>query len=126
LWRARRRAARCDARAAPWLSKSAALDRLVVERRYIGEGYGRPTPWGDRATKLASAASGEGETPLALALDATYTAKSFSAALDLVEARRARTILFWQTLSSAPLEPLARGAPEEGEIDPRLRRLLLS
>jgi hypothetical protein len=62
-------------------------------------------------------------------LDPTYTAKTFAAALDRVNALaeaggEPKTVLYWHTLSSAPLAPLLAGAPAEGAIDPRVRRLL--
>jgi len=66
---------------------------------YFGEGYGTPTAAGERATK-AAAKSG-------LALDPTYTAKAFAAALDGLD-NSDEPILYWHTLSSAELaEPLA-------------------
>lgn len=97
-------------------STAGVRDRIVFERRYRGAGYGHATPWGARATAIAARES--------LALDDTYTAKAFAAALDLVAARRAKTILYWHTLSSAPMEPLLRGAPREADLDLHLRRLL--
>lgn len=87
--------------------------RFELDARYLGPGYGHRTEWGDRATAIA-AANG-------LTMDATYTAKTFAAALELVEARAAKTVLYWHTLSSAPLAPLLEGAPA---LPPRLERLL--
>ncbi|MEO6599679.1 MAG: pyridoxal-phosphate dependent enzyme [Polyangiaceae bacterium] len=93
------------------------LARLEVERRYLGAGYGYATAAGDRATQSAAR--------LGLVLDATYTAKAFAAALDRITLGVERHILFWHTLSSAPLAPLLRGAPLESELDPSVRRLAL-
>jgi 1-aminocyclopropane-1-carboxylate deaminase/D-cysteine desulfhydrase-like pyridoxal-dependent ACC family enzyme len=102
---------RCAERA----QRSDALGRLEHTRRYLGQGYGYATPEGARATAAAAT--------VGLTLDPTYTAKSFAAALDRVASGRERTILYWHTLSSAPLAPLLVGAPAEDELDPRLRRL---
>ena len=93
------------------------LQRLEIERSFIGAGYGHPTPAGQYAAR-AAAHSG-------VQLDDTYTAKAFAAALSRVAQGHERTILFWQTLSSAPLDPLLIGAPSQSEISPALCRLLL-
>lgn len=92
--------------------------RLSTDPRFIGRGYGHGTPEGDDATRDAGAAG--------LALDPTYTAKAFASALWHVRARRGRVILYWHTLSSAPMQPLLEGAPKEGELAPRLRVLFLT
>ena len=60
-----------------------------------------------------------------LTLEPTYTAKAFAAALARVALGREKTILYWHTLSSAPLEPLLRDAPEASAIPPALARLAL-
>jgi D-cysteine desulfhydrase len=91
--------------------------RLTTDTRFLGDGYGHPTPEGEEATRVAREAAG-------LTLDPTYTAKAFASALWHVRARRARHVLYWHTLSSAPLEPLLQGAPERETLDPSLRRLL--
>ena len=69
----------------------------------IGEGYGIPTARGDEATARARS--------VGLTLDPTYTAKAFAATLDEVARGEAKTVVFWQTLSSASLEARAREAP---------------
>ena len=51
------------------------------------------------------------------------TAKALASAL--AEAGRGRQVLYWHTLSSAPLEPLLRGAPTEDELAPDVRALLV-
>jgi len=95
--------------------RSEVMARIEVDARYLGEGYGRPTPASEHATR---AAAGVG-----LALEATYTAKAFAAALDQIALGKVRHVLFWHTLSSAPLEPLLLGAPTEAELDAAVRRL---
>jgi D-cysteine desulfhydrase len=92
-----------------------ALARLVLDASAAGEGYGLPSDQGAEAAVLAAAHG--------LPLDPTYTQKAFALAL-----RRAhhREVLYWHTLSSAPLEPLLASAPDEGAIDPALRELLVT
>jgi D-cysteine desulfhydrase len=89
------------------------LDRLVLDGSAVGEGYGHPTLRGEEATRFAAARG--------LLLDPTYTAKSFAVAL---ERARGGGVLYWHTLSSAPMEPLLDGAPGEEQLDPALRALL--
>ena len=111
---ARRIAARCFKHEAGKSGKEAA--RLIDEdRAWLGQGYGHATPEGEHAMQIARAAG--------LALDPTYTAKAFAAALHVVEKGAHRTILYWHTLSSAPMEPLLLNAPREEDIDPALLRL---
>ena len=86
--------------------------RLALESRFLGAGYGHATAAGDRAMDLAEKNG--------LALDATYTAKAFAAALDLVEKARFPRVLYWHTLSSVRLAPMLRGAPQ---LPPELDRL---
>jgi D-cysteine desulfhydrase len=117
--RARRLARACLRRAGGrgqrgWLDR-----RLAIDRRWLGAGYGHATEAGARATEEAARAG--------LALDPTYTAKAFAAALAEVEALRdagaPQTVLYWHTLSSAPVAPLLAGAPEEAALEPGVRRL---
>ncbi len=91
--------------------------RLRVDTRFLGAGYGLATDAGDEATRLARDAVG-------LSLDPTYTAKAFASALWHLRARQARHVLYWHTLSSAPMEPLLEGAPPPGALPPGLRRLV--
>lgn len=102
-------------------ASSRAAQRIDVEGRWIGRGYGHATPEGDAATAEGSA--------LGLALDATYTAKGFAAALAHVREGKSasvaggrRNVLFWHTLSAAPLEALL-GEAGAVSIPPRLERL---
>jgi 1-aminocyclopropane-1-carboxylate deaminase/D-cysteine desulfhydrase-like pyridoxal-dependent ACC family enzyme len=92
------------------------LERLQIERRYLGAGYG--------VTSAESAHACAEAARVGITLDTTYTGKAFAAALAHVALGRARTILYWQTLSSAPLTPLLRDAPLERELEPRLRGLI--
>ncbi len=95
------------------------LARLAADTRFLGAGYGHSTPEGEEATAFARDSAG-------LSLDPTYTAKAFAAALSYVRGRRAARILYWHTLSSAPMAPLLRDAPTEGELAPALRALLVT
>ena len=90
-----------------------AAARIDVEGRWIGRGYGHATPDGEDAMGAARRAG--------LELDATYTAKGFAAALAQVREGKSKHVLFWHTLSTAPLEPLLGDAPEL--VPPRLERL---
>jgi 1-aminocyclopropane-1-carboxylate deaminase/D-cysteine desulfhydrase-like pyridoxal-dependent ACC family enzyme len=90
--------------------------RLEVSRRYIGMGYGHPTSLG-----LAAIAEG---AKAGLVLDPTYTAKAFAATMERAREGRERTILYWHTLSSAPMAPLLAGAPDEAAIPDPVRRLV--
>jgi 1-aminocyclopropane-1-carboxylate deaminase/D-cysteine desulfhydrase-like pyridoxal-dependent ACC family enzyme len=84
--------------------------RFVLEPDFLGAGYAHATSAGDHATKVAQR---EG-----LTLDPTYTAKAFAAVLDLMEKARYPRILYWHTLSSAPLEPmLAKASQLPAELD---------
>jgi 1-aminocyclopropane-1-carboxylate deaminase/D-cysteine desulfhydrase-like pyridoxal-dependent ACC family enzyme len=90
--------------------------RVETDDRFLGAGYGCRTQQGDEATELARTHAG-------LTLDPTYTAKAFASALWFVRARRAHTVLYWHTLSSAPMHRLLEGAPEEGQISAELLAL---
>lgn len=102
-------------RAAAGLGVGAVSARLEQTRAYLGRGYGFATPEGERATELAE--------QVGLTLDPTYTAKAFAAALDRVASGRERTIVYWHTLSSAPMAPLLARAPSERALPPKVRRL---
>ena len=121
-WMARRTARACLRRSGIDARSKAIDERLEVERRYIGEGYGFATEKGERATAIAARAG--------LMLDPTYTAKAFAAALDRIEMGRrgdaggVANVLYWHTLSSAPIAPLLSSAPDEEALPPRVRRLL--
>lgn len=87
--------------------------RLEFDTRWLGRGYGYPTDEGRRA----SARAREG----GLVLDPTYTAKSFAAALDRVDRGDKKHVLYWHTLSSAPMAPLTAGL---ATLEPALREML--
>ncbi len=80
-----------------------AVKRIEIARDWLGRGYGHATPAGD-AAQAAAARGG-------LVLDATYTAKAFACALSLARNDR-ETVLFWHTLSTAPLDALVAASPE--------------
>lgn len=93
-----------------------AAKRIEVDGRWIGRGYGYPTDEGRDAMDVAARAG--------VTLDATYTAKAFACALTLARgASDVRAILYWHTLSTAPLEPLL-GTQGAADVPERLRKLL--
>jgi 1-aminocyclopropane-1-carboxylate deaminase/D-cysteine desulfhydrase-like pyridoxal-dependent ACC family enzyme len=98
-------------------SRAAMRERLAIDTRFLGAGYGFDVPAGAEAAAAASEAG--------LVLDRTYTAKAFASALWHVRARQAKHVLYWHTLSSAPMGPLLEGAPALAALDPALRRLAL-
>lgn len=89
--------------------------RLHVEAGERGQGYGVPSPAGQRALERA--------LEVGLALDPTYTAKAFASALRLAAEQR-EPVLYWHTLSSRALQPLLERAPALDALSPKLRRLL--
>jgi D-cysteine desulfhydrase len=93
--------------------------RLVFTSKFIGPGYGLAAP----VTRLAL----EDGQRCGLALDPTYTAKAFAAALAELDAasNSGAVVLYWHTLSSAPLAPLLRHAPSESDLSTSLRELLV-
>ena len=115
LWLARA----CARRVGVHATLSTMRRRLTMDVRFLGAGYGHATPEGAEATRLASEHAG-------IVLDPTYTAKAFAGALWQVRARRAEHVLYWHTLSSAPMAPLLEGAPGEEQMDARLHALLSS
>jgi 1-aminocyclopropane-1-carboxylate deaminase/D-cysteine desulfhydrase-like pyridoxal-dependent ACC family enzyme len=99
-------------------ARSAARDwrpGLAIDERFLGGGYGHATDAGEAATLAASR--------VGLDLDPTYTAKAFASALWHVRANRGAHVLYWHTLSSAPLEPLLANAPDPDALAPGLKRL---
>jgi D-cysteine desulfhydrase len=87
--------------------------RLELVTTELGRGYGEPTDSARRALEIGKDAG--------LKLDLTYTAKCFAGALACVQSARFENVLYWHTLSSAPLEPLLERAPE---LPPTFGRLL--
>ncbi len=88
--------------------------RLELTTDQLGAGYGEPTDAGRRAMEIGKKHG--------IALDLTYTAKCFAGALDCVQSARFENVLYWHTLSSAPLAPLLVDAPTE--IPASLAKLL--
>ena len=77
------------------LDHPGAADRacVVVDDRFVGEGYGIPTPASIEAARLAAATE-------SLVLDPVYTAKAMAALIDYVRSGRyspEQTVLFWHT-----------------------------
>lgn len=93
-----------------------ALSRMHTDARYLGAGYGAATEWGSEAMRVGAEAG--------LVLDEVYTGKTFAAVLETLRARAVRRVLYWHTLSSAPLEPLLNQAPKEEDLPGPLRALL--
>lgn len=97
-------------------------EKLHVEQRKLGPGYGHPTGEGGAALERAA--------ELGVVLDATYTAKAFARVLEMVRTlqgtprTRPLRIVYWHTLSAAPLAPLLAAAPAWEDVEPSLRRLL--
>lgn len=106
----------CARRIGAPATTAAIRSRLSADARFVGPGYGSAIAAGDEAARLAEGAAG-------LLLDPTYTAKAFASALWHVRARRGRHILYWHTLSSAPMAPLLEGAPPMGSLPKALRDL---
>ena len=96
------------------VSRADLAARLTIDPSFLGPGYGEATVAGTRATELARR---EG-----LLLEPTYTAKTFAAALALVEQGSFARVLYWHTLSSAPLTTMLAGAPQ---LPPELDRLFV-
>jgi 1-aminocyclopropane-1-carboxylate deaminase/D-cysteine desulfhydrase-like pyridoxal-dependent ACC family enzyme len=86
---------------------------LELVTSQLGKGYGEPTDAARRALEVGEKAG--------LHLDLTYTAKCFAGALECVQSARFENVLYWHTLSSAPLEPLLENAPS---LPKELERLL--
>ena len=120
-WRARRLARACLRRTGVRARRGWLDERMTIDGRWLGAGYGHATDAGERATTEAAEAG--------LTLDPTYTAKTFAAATARVrawsEGATPRTVLYWHTLSSAPVTPLLERAPNEDALDPRVRELFV-
>ncbi len=100
------------------LSVAAALraaQRIDVEGGWMGRGYGHAS---DEGTQAAADAAREGVT-----LDVTYTAKAFACALACARREAPGAVLYWHTLSTAPLGPLLLNANASDEIPAPLARL---
>jgi D-cysteine desulfhydrase len=83
-----------------------AAARIEADASWMGRGYGHATAEGEVAMKHALA--------FGITLDPTYTAKAYACAL---HRSRAKTVLYWHTLSSAAL-------PEAPPLPPAIAGLL--
>jgi 1-aminocyclopropane-1-carboxylate deaminase/D-cysteine desulfhydrase-like pyridoxal-dependent ACC family enzyme len=108
--------ARACARQVGGLARTGSMRaRLAIDTRFLGAGYGHASAAGAEATREGLEAG--------LTLDPTYTAKAFASALWQVRACQAKHVLYWHTLSGAPMGPLLEHAPGLSALDPSLRRL---
>lgn len=92
-----------------------AAKRIDVDGTWIGRGYGHATDEGRAAMEVAREAG--------LTLDATYTAKAFACALARVKRGDSGEVLYWHTLSTAPLAPLL-GTGGDAPLPRALAKLL--
>ena len=85
--------------------------RVAIVRRdgFLGPGYGRIDATTERAI-------GTAREQLGLALDRTYTGKTFAALLSDLEAGYAGPVLFWNTCNSRPLNVDRQVAPDPTRI----------
>jgi D-cysteine desulfhydrase len=111
--KARRLAAACVRRLAG--DGRVGAPQVDIDDRFLGPGYGHATRQGEDATELAAR--------YGLHLDSTYTAKTFAAVARLGVADG--PVLYWHTLSSAPMAPLLVDTPLETELAEEVRALLL-
>jgi len=93
-------------------ARSRSAERIEVDGRWLGKGYGYSTHESESAIAIAQEAG--------LELDPTYTAKAFAAALALAKETQG-PVLYWHTLSTAPLDAWLADAPP---LPPRLEALL--
>ena len=83
-----------------------AMAHLMLEHDFYGDGYGYPTAEGERAIDRAGHDGIE--------LESTYGGKAFAGLLRQAEAgtTQGKPLLFWETLSNAPLDDLLADAPD--------------
>lgn len=103
-----------------WLQKhgadwTVAVPAPSIADDWYGAGYGHVYEAAESAAKLF-------EDTVGVPLDLTYTAKCFAAVLADQEAG---SVMYWHTLSSMPLAPLAEGF-DENKLPDSLRKLLLA
>jgi D-cysteine desulfhydrase len=104
-------------------------DRLIIDSRWLGAGYGYASESGCAATSIAAS--------LDLPLDPTYTAKAFAGALSLLEGRKIGPnvdvrapnmagsplhVLYWHTLNAS--RPDNQEAAQATNLPRKLRVLL--
>jgi 1-aminocyclopropane-1-carboxylate deaminase/D-cysteine desulfhydrase-like pyridoxal-dependent ACC family enzyme len=93
-----------------------AFASVQFDHAEFGKGYGLSTPASEAAEHLAASAG--------ITLDPTYTGKALASLLrDAENERRGQKLLFWNTLSSAPMTPFLDGAGEAPEEFVRLLTL---
>jgi D-cysteine desulfhydrase len=90
---------------------------VVVERAYLGAGYGAVSAAGEAAQRLLADEEG-------IALETTYTAKTMAAMLDLAARPpyRNRPLLFWNTYSSIDPGAALPRLPDWRELPPAFHR----
>lgn len=94
---ARRTAAFLHDHDASFSAAGLAKSAVHIDGRHLGRGYALPTNKGRRAMALAHRLAG-------LELEPVYTAKALSALIDDAPRLRGRTVLFWNTHNSRPLD----------------------
>lgn len=96
-------------------------EEVVVERAYLGAGYGAVTAAGEAAQRLLAEHEG-------IALETTYTAKAMAAMLDLAARPpyRDRPLLFWNTYSSVDPGAALPRLPDWRELPPAFHRFFLT
>lgn len=77
------------------------MSRLRLHRRWLGTGYGHPTPAGGRAAELAAQHG--------LHVEPTYTSKTLAAATAIATAVHPDPVLWVATANSWPLEDVVGG-----------------
>ena len=95
-------------------------DEIVIERGFLGAGYGAVSDDGLAAQRLLADSEG-------LAVETTYTAKTVAAMLALAERPpyRGQPLLFWNTYSSVdPAASLSR-LPDWHELPPAFHRFFM-
>ncbi|MBX3025411.1 pyridoxal-phosphate dependent enzyme [bacterium] len=90
---------------------------IVIERAYVGDGYGAVSDAGVAAQRLLADSEG-------IALETTYTAKTMAAMLDLAARPpyRDRPLLFWNTYSSVDPGAALPRLPDWRELPPAFHR----
>jgi len=89
--------------------------QVEIDHGEAGQGYGVPSSAGRSALRLV-------RDHVGIELDDTYTAKTFASVLRHASGAHAkRRLLYWHTLSSAPIDSRVRNAPP---LPSSLRRLL--
>ena len=93
------------------------LQKIELLDQYYGAGYGVETDMGAHASKMFSSEN--------IQLEKTYTAKAAAAALELCQQEPKKTILYWHTYNSVPMNE-NRLLGEKKALPETLQRLLES